>query len=306
MAFTRASKAQARLRIAIDGPSGSGKSYTGCTFAAMFAGGKPFAAIDTERGSLSKYADLFEIDVVELGITDQKHPRYDPRFTDFSPNSYITAMEEAQKDGYTVMLVDSITHEWNGKGGVLQIVDDEQKRRKLASSYQAWAFGKKVHQEFIDAMLALDMHLIVTMRSKMEHVLQDNNGKKEVKKVGMEPVQSDAIQYEFDIVGDMDIEHNMVVSKTRFPAISDKVVRKPGADFAQEIYAWATSGVKAEPKPRQIPQVLVAAWTDLQMAAAMRGMQMPPIDTTLSDDLIKAEGKTWREKIEEHDAKAAA
>jgi hypothetical protein len=292
MPFAPAQRAQHKIRAAIDGPSGSGKTLTSLLLATVFADGKRFAVIDSERGSASLYQGeviddvTIEFDVMELA--------------EYSPSSYIKAMKEAQDAGYPALVIDSITHEWNGRGGILQMVDDEQKRMKSGSSYQAWAVGKKEHQKFIDAMLATNLHLIVTMRSKTEHALVENGrGGKEVKKLGKEPVQSDGMEYEFDIVADMDLEHNLIVSKTRFVGIADTVVHKPGAEFAGKILAWATSGVKL---PRRIPQNIQDRWFELQGMAIMRDMKMPSIDPEMSDADLIAAGKDWAARIEQYDA----
>lgn len=287
MPFQRATKAQSRLRVAIDGPSGSGKSYTGLTMCTVFAAGKPFAAIDTERGSLSKYADIFEFDVLEL--------------TDFGPQSYIRAMKDAQEAEYPALFIDSITHEWNGRGGILQIVDEEQKRLKMQSSFQAWNKGKAEHQKFVDAMLATDLHLVVTMRSKTEHALTDNNGRKEVKKLGMAPVQSDGMEYEFDVVADMDLEHNLIVSKTRFPGITDAVVNKPDAEFAQKIYDWATSGTVPVPKTRSDADIdrIKRPWEKMIMDGKQKDIEIPDIDWTKSDQELRGQYVIYRAQVDE-------
>lgn len=293
MPFERATKEQHRLRVAIDGPSGSGKTVTSLILAHVFAGGDTFAVVDTERGAASLYADL-EIDGVKL-VFDRLE------LDEYSPSAYIKAMKDAAKAGYKACVLDSITHEWNGNGGILQIVDDEQTRRKQSSSYQAWSVGKAEHRKFVDAMLGTPYHLVVTMRSKMEHVLQDSNGKKEVKKVGMAPVQSDGMEYEFDIVADMDLEHNLIVSKTRYFDIADMVAKKPGVEFANRIYNWAMSGAAPTVKPVQLPQVVKDRWFELQAMAVVRGMSMPEISPEWMLEEVAEQGRAWDAKIKAHD-----
>ena len=106
--FKKAERKQAKLRLALSGPSGSGKT-TGALLIAKGIGGK-IAVLDTERGSASLYADLVDFDVVELS----------PPYT---PKRYIEIIHAAEKEGYTTLILDSITHEWNGQGGILEIVD---------------------------------------------------------------------------------------------------------------------------------------------------------------------------------------
>ena len=102
--FKKAERKRAKLRLALSGPSGSGKTY-GALQIAKGLGGK-IAVLDTERGSASLYSDTVDFDVVELG------PPYEPE-------RFIEVMDAAAKAGYEVLIIDSITHEWKGAGGIL-------------------------------------------------------------------------------------------------------------------------------------------------------------------------------------------
>jgi hypothetical protein len=294
--FTRAERSQRKVRAAIDGPSGSGKTLTSLIMASVFANGQPFAVVDSERSSASLYADL-EIDGLTLTFD-----RMD--LTDYSPDGYIKAMNEAADAGYPVLVMDSITHEWNGKGGILQIVDDEQKRNNQRSSYQAWAKGKREHGRFIESMLATPYHLIVTMRSKMEHVLQDDGGKKTVKKMGMEPVQSDGMEYEFDIVADMNLDHELVVSKTRYFELADLVERKPGRKFAQKLLDLASSGTVMKPPERTPEDVakIVESWAALKARGQKVGIEIPIVDLEKDTAWIQAQYRMGLDAIKEKEA----
>jgi len=118
--FTKATKWQARLRMAIQGPAGSGKTYTslcfGCALAEM-RGGR-LAVIDTERGSAVKYADRYDFDVVAL--------------ESFQPERYVEAIDAAEAAGYRVLVIDSLSHAWEGEGGVLSLVDEASRRTASA------------------------------------------------------------------------------------------------------------------------------------------------------------------------------
>ena len=234
--FKKAVKEAAKLRMAISGPSGSGKTYSALSLASHLAQGKPIAVIDTEHGSASKYADIFTFDVAEM------HPP-------FHPQKFMDAMSEAVNAGYGVVVIDSISHAWSGTGGVLDIVDEAAKRSRSNNTYTAWKEGTPVQNKLIDAIVQAGAHIIVTMRSKTEYILETNsNGKQTPKKIGMAPVQRDQFEYEFDIVLDMDIDNNAIVSKTRCPALSSRVFAKPGAEITSLIAAWLSSGAEpAEP-----------------------------------------------------------
>lgn len=239
MPFTPATKKQARLRMALIGPSGSGKTYTALTLASAF--GK-VAVIDTERGSASKYADKFTFDVLEL--------------TNYDPREYVKAIGEAARAGYDVLVIDSLSHAWNASGGVLEMVDRAAARSQSKNSFTAWRDVTPLHNALVDAMLTAPLHIIVTMRAKTEYVLEqvERNGRHitEPRKVGMAPVQRDGIEYEFDVVGDMDVENNFAVSKTRCSALTGGVFNRPGEDLARVLKAWLTDG---EPLPPVAPNL---------------------------------------------------
>lgn len=222
--FQKAVKTEAKLRLAIAGPSGSGKTYTSLAIASHLAG--PVALVDTEHGSASKYADLFDFDVATMSAP-------------YEPDKYIRAIKEAAAAGYGVIILDSMSHAWNGQGGILDMVEEATKRMKSSNSFAAWKDVTPVQNRLIEAIVGADIHIIATMRSKQEYVQEpDNNGRVRIRKVGMAPVQRDGFEYEFDIFLDMDINNNAIVSKTRCPALAGKVLDKPGADVAETLKAW--------------------------------------------------------------------
>ncbi|GEL19454.1 ATP-binding protein [Pseudonocardia asaccharolytica] len=228
--FNRASKEQAKARIALTGPTGSGKTYT-----ALIVGtelGERVAVIDTERGSASKYADKFTFDTLQL--------------TAFEPSALIDALAVAAHTGYDVLIVDSFSHFWSGAGGILEQVDNAAKRSGTGGSFAGWREARPQERAMLDALLAYPGHVITTMRAKTEYVVEtDERGRKVPRKVGLKPEQRDGIEYEFDIVGDLDHENTLVISKSRAELLSGRVVRKPDAQFADEIRDWLNAGVPA-------------------------------------------------------------
>lgn len=230
MQFQKATKKKAKLRMALVGPSGAGKTYTALAIATNL--GKRVALIDTERGSASKYADLFEFDALDLDT--------------FAPQQYIDAIHAAAKAGYEVVVIDSLSHAWNGVGGALEQVDNIAKRSQSRNTFAAWRDVTPQHNALIDAMIRAPLHVIVTMRAKTEYVMEkDQNGRTTPRKVGIQPVQRDGMEYEFDVVGDVDVEHNFLVSKTRCKALDGKVFRHAGRDVAEVLSAWLTDGAEA-------------------------------------------------------------
>src|SRR5689334_20811772 len=133
--FQKAVKQEAKLRLAIAGPSGSGKTYTSLAIAANL--GSKIALVDTEHGSASKYADVFQFDVMEM----------EPPF---SPNRFSGAIREAQGAGYDVIILDSLSHMWNGTGGLLEEVDKIARAKYQNNSFAAWKDATPIYNAFVD------------------------------------------------------------------------------------------------------------------------------------------------------------
>jgi hypothetical protein len=230
MAFVKAMKKQAKGRLALIGVSGGGKTWTALEFAKVLAGPSGnVALIDTENASASKYADTFAFDTNIL--------------TSFTPQSYINAIHEAETAGYDVLVIDSLSHAWAGKDGVLAMVDNATARSKSGNAFASgWREVTPQHNALVDALVQCKCHLIVTMRSKTEWVIEEVNGKKVPRKLGLAPVQRDGLEYEFDVVGDIDGEHKWIISKSRCPALADGVFIKPGADVATKFRDWLSDG----------------------------------------------------------------
>jgi hypothetical protein len=228
--FAPATRKRARARIALDGPSGSGKTWTALMLASNFGG--PVAVVDTEHESASLYADEFSFDAVAP-------PGYDPAWL-------IKAFAAAGQAGYATVIVDSLSHFWSGADGMLEQVDRAAKRRGGGNNFAGWKEMRPVERNMIEAMLSYPGHVIVTMRSKTEYVVDDDErGKKVPRKVGLRPDQRDGIEFEFDIVGDLDLEHTLVITKTRCSALADAVIRHPDEGLAKRILDWLNAG--AEP-----------------------------------------------------------
>lgn len=235
--FKKAERRKTKARIAIAGVSGVGKTFTSLLIAKEL--GERIAVVDSEHGSASKYEGepgIPEFDVVELDS--------------FSPERYIECIRAAEQAGYDVLLIDSISHAWMGKEGLLEQVDKTVERGKSGFS-EGWRKASPLHSRMIDAMLQSKLHLIVTMRMKGKYVIEENDrGKQVPKKVGLEMQQRDGFEFEFDIVGEMDLDHHLVITKSRCSKIDGLVLVKPDASLGREIAAWLNKGVEAsEPTP---------------------------------------------------------
>jgi len=242
MAFKKAERTQLYLRCALFGPSGSGKTMTALRMAKGIAEkmGVPFAVIDTESRSASKYADRFHFVVDDLSSK--------------SVDNYIASMNEAAKAGYKVLVIDSLTHGWRE-------LTDEVDRTTLASSSKnsvlSWAKVNPKQKRFIDAILNYPGHLIVTMRSKTEWVIgQGKDGKIAPEKLGLAPEQGKGIEYEFDLLVEMNQSHHAAVTKDRTGKFQDETIEKPGEEFGVALYDWLMSGTAV--KQETVVQISVA------------------------------------------------
>lgn len=228
MGFQKATKAAAKLRLGLIGPAGSGKTYTALRIAAGL-GGK-IAVIDTERGSASLYVGERGIafDVLEL--------------ESYEVEKFLEAIQAAVDGGYSVLVIDSLSHAWAGKGGILEYVDKAGKRNQGGGNFGAWRDATPRHNALVDAILGAPLHVICTLRSKVEYVVENVGGRNQVRKVGLQPVQRDGLEYEFTVVGDVTQEHDLVVTKTRAAFLKDAVIREAGEDLGKQLAAWLADG----------------------------------------------------------------
>jgi hypothetical protein len=153
--FRPAVLANVNLLIGLAGASGSGKTYTGMRLASGIAGDKPFAVIDTENGRASHYAQQFKFDVADL----------QPPFT---PARYAEAIKAADEAGYPVILVDSMSHEHAGDGGILDMQEAEFERmgRMDSKKMLSWAKPKAQHKAMMQVVLRTRAHLILCFRAE--------------------------------------------------------------------------------------------------------------------------------------------
>jgi hypothetical protein len=207
------------------GPTGSGKTYTALEIALGLAELDEIGVIDTEHKSSEKYVDIFgEFAAIHLDT--------------FDPRVYIEAIELFVRSGYKVIIVDSLTHAWAGKGGALEL-KDRATQRNGGNSYTAWAAVTPLQNQLIETIIGAPAHIIATMRSKMDHVQEVNErGRTVVRKVGMAPVQRDGVEYEFDVVAELDIDNVMSVTKTRNPAFKDLQLVRPTREFGRRLRSW--------------------------------------------------------------------
>lgn len=214
-----------KARVALAGPPGAGKTWTSLVLATELAAGDQILVIDTERRSASLYADAFTFKTIKW------EPPYDPR------ELAEIVVDVARQFG--VVVVDSLSHFWTGRGGTLGIVD-EAARRARDNRFAGWKSGTPAQDAMVDAILNAPCHVIATMRSKMEYVQERNGeGKTVIRRVGMAPIQREGIEYEFTVTADLDTDHRLAVAKTRCRLLASRVY-EPGAagEMGRVLKGW--------------------------------------------------------------------
>jgi hypothetical protein len=269
LTFIPAVKKQLKARIALEGVSGGGKTYTALSIAQAL--GERIAVVDTEHKSSLLYADLFKFDW--LGVDK------------YSPEVLIEALAAAA--GHDVAIIDSLSHWWMGADGMLEQVDRAAKRSGGGTSFAGWKEMRPHERKMIDAMLAFPGHLIATMRTKTEWVVEENDrGRKVPRKIGLKAEQRENLEYEFTLVGHLDQEHNLVVTKSRCPALSGAVVNKPGTDFGLTLREWLDSGEDSGPSVAALLERAVNpdATYDVLRALHAEAEQLGRLGAAITDD----------------------
>jgi hypothetical protein len=195
--------------------------------------GGDFAVIDTESRSASKYSDRYTFIVDDLEKKTVEH--------------YIASMNEAARLGYKVLVIDSLSHAWRE---LTEEVDRIAQQSSSKNTFSPWAKVNPKQKRFIDAILTFPGHIIATMRSKTEWVSgEGKNGRSAPEKLGLAPEQGKGIEYEFDLLMELDQNHQAAVTKDRTGKFQDEVIDRPGEEFGEALYEWLTGGKAELPPP---------------------------------------------------------
>jgi hypothetical protein len=222
----KATRQKAKIRLGLSAVSGGGKTYTALLIAYGICGDwSKVAVIDTENNSADLYAHLGSYSVL-------------PITAPYTPESYIKAIKECEDAEMEVIIIDSITHEWDGKGGILDIHNS-----MTGNSFTNWAKLTPRHQSFIDAILQSKCHVITTVRRKQDYEMTNEGGKLKVEKAGLKEVTREGFEYELTVNLELDTKHNATSSKDRTGLFMDKPAFVPTAATGQMIAEWCESGV---------------------------------------------------------------
>lgn len=264
--FQKARREQLWAKILLAGPSGSGKTYSALRLATGLArqcGGR-IAAIDTENGRIRYYAGEFDFDDLQL-----EEP--------FTPEKYIEAIRTAASAGYKVLIVDSLTHEWNY---CVQTHD-----KMPGNGYTNWGKITPRHDAFIEVVLQTPMHVIATVRGKDEYILEEKNGRQIPRKVGLGYRQRDNTEYEYTITFNLAQDtHIAEVMKDNTHLFEGRYEMLTEAD-GEAIYRWANTGETPHPKPAKAPDdvvPLIAAIAEKVAALKTAGVSREDIGAAIT------------------------
>jgi len=225
MELRQAQRKQAKIKLALQGVSGSGKTMSALLLASGMTDWSKIAVIDTENHSADLYAHLGDYSVLHLG-------------SPFTPERYIKAIETCEQAKMEVVIIDSVSHEWEGQGGILNIHGNMD-----GNSFTNWNKITPRHNAFVQKILQSSCHIIVTIRAKQDYVLSEKNGKMVPEKVGLKGITRDGLDYECTIVFNIDIKHNAVASKDRTGLFADKPEGVISSGYGKRILKWCNSGI---------------------------------------------------------------
>ena len=235
----RAERKKAKLRIGTSGPSGSGKTYSALLLArGIVAEWEKVLLIDTENGSGELYSDLGAYNVITLQAP-------------FAPEKYIEAIKAGEEAGMEVIIIDSASHEWDGKGGCLEINDRLGATKFKGNTWAAWSETTPRHQKFIEAITTSSCHIITTARSKTDTIQTED---KKIKKVGLKEIQREGFEYELTCNFTIDREgHYAIASKDRTGLFIERDPFVLSQKTGEELLKWNNAGVEVKPVPPPNP-----------------------------------------------------
>lgn len=230
MKLQKATRHQVKLRIGLSGPSGFGKTYSALLLAyGMTNDWKKIALIDTENNSANLYSHLGDFNVLPLA---------EP----FTPERYIKAIKVCEDAEIEVIIIDSISHEWQSKGGCLEI------HEQLGGRFQDWVKVTPRHNAFIDAIILSKCHIITTSRRKVDYSIdKGSDGKTKVSKLGLKEITREGFEYEltvnFEFLND---KHLVQASKDRTELFSGKPEFIINSTTGKKLMEWCSLGISLD------------------------------------------------------------
>jgi hypothetical protein len=286
--FTKAAKQQKKARINIDGVAGAGTSLSALRIARGLSPAGRIVVIDTENSSASLYADKIE-GGYDVGVLAG----------DMRPRSFTEALHEAEEAGYDVVIIDSLSHAWRG---TLELVDRKTEASRSKNAFnEGWRAATPEHNALVDAILRSPAHVITTMRSKSEYVLEeDEKGRKVPRKIGMAPVAREGAEYEYDLCFSVAANHHAVVTKTRCDLLDEKTFPLLTENVGETLRKWLESGVAAPPAPKMPPEAVKEASPPAPAAPpAVQSLPSIPLPASMKEAMTERLAVEFGRQIDE-------
>lgn len=267
MKLQKATRKKVKIRIGISGVSGSGKTYSALLIAHGITNNwDKIAVIDSENESASLYSDIGEFNTIQICAP-------------YTPEKYIQAIKICEDAGMELIIIDSITHEWDGAGGCLNIIEELTKKDVNHNSYTQWRFVTPRHQAFIDAIIQSKCHIITTVRRKQDYQIYKNNeGKISVTKAGLKEITRDGFEYELTINLELDQLHNATSSKDRTGLFANQPSFIITEQTGKLIKDWCELGIDE-----------IKDYTD-KLESCITVEELKMFKSILPDSLLKNEG----------------
>lgn len=246
MQLRKAERRQAKIKLALQGASGCGKTFSALLLAyGLVNDWAKIAIIDTENHSADLYAHLGEYNVLHLSPP-------------LSPEKYIRAIDVCEQAEMEIIIIDSISHCWDF------LLECHSKMP--GNSYTNWSKITPRQKNFINRILQAETHVISTMRTKQDYVLNQKDGKYIPEKVGLKAIQRDGVDYEFTIVFNLDLNHLCIASKDRTSLFTGQKEFLITEEIGKRILDWCNTGVTLE----DIKQLIQAAKSIEELNAIYR------------------------------------
>jgi hypothetical protein len=246
----KATRAKAKIRLGLSAVSGGGKTVSALLIGYGITGDwSKVAVVDTENNSADLYAGYVLPDGTVIGEFAVL-----PLSAPYSPERYIEAIKTCERADVEVVIIDSVTHEWDGTGGCLDIVES------LGGKFQDWKTVTPRHRAFIDTLLQSSCHIITTVRRKQDYEMtKDSSGKVKVEKAGLKEVTREGFEYELTANLELDIRHNAIASKDRTGLFMGKPHFVPSVETGRLIKEWCETGVDAILSAEQADKIALDA-----------------------------------------------
>ncbi len=288
LSFKKAERRSVKLKIGVDGASGSGKTMGALALAHGITKGGRIAVADSENGSASLYADRYEFDTVAL--------------TDADPKAYRAIITAAVEAGYDALVIDSLTHAWQY---VLNKKDSYDAANPKSNNWTNWRKFAPLWEDLMKDILQAPIHIIATMRSKQAYEQVEKDGRKQVVKLGLQPQVRDGAEYEFGLVFSVNQAHRAEATKDRTALFADRVVDLCDDEVHASLVGWMNSGGPEPEQPGRATAVQLALLRSYTAKGDLIGDDaLKTLYAALARPMTEAKATDWITRIEAKIAQA--